>query len=422
MASPKGINRARRGSVKDLKLDLNNANKGSKRGREAIRLSLEKLGAGRSILVDKHGRTIAGNHVLQEYSELGHDDVIMVPTDGKKLMVVQRVDLDLETDEDAREMAIADNRTTELNLAWNAVSLRGGDRPEFLFTQAEWRKATIPGPNDTEAPGDRRDIAGELREKWETVHGDLWVIPSRDGQRQHRLLCGDATSKEDVDRLLAGEEPTLMVTDPPYGVAYDPHWRARVGRDNNVKKMGEVTNDDRADWTDAWRHFPGPVLYIYHAGMQTTTVANSIAAAGFQIRAQIIWVKDRMAINRGDYHWQHEPVWYAVRKGAKGMRTDDRSQTTVWKISERSYSTVWEIAARDDDGHGHSTQKPVECMQRPIRNHTGDVYDPFIGSGTTIIASERENRICYGMEIAPEYVAVTLERLSEMGLKPERAA
>ena len=129
----------------------------------------------------------------------------------------------------------------------------------------------------------------------------------------------------------------------------------------------------------------------------------SLEAAGFEIRAQIVWAKDRMALSRGDYHWQHEPCWYAVKRGGKGHRTDDRTQ-----------STLWQIPARDDDGHGHGTQKPVECMERPLRNHEGDaVFEPFAGSGTTLIAAERLGRRCFAMEIEPRYVDVIVQRWQE---------
>lgn len=194
-----------------------------------------------------------------------------------------------------------------------------------------------------------------------------------------------------------------MVTDPPYGVEYDPQWRAEAGVNKNTAKLGKVQNDDRADWEPAWRLFPGDIAYVYHDGRKTSTVQQSLERAGFRVRAQIVWAKDRMALSRGDYHWQHEPCWYAVRDGAKGRRTDDRTQTTLWQIP-----------ARDDDGHGHGTQKPVECMARPIRNHDCQtVYEPFIGSGTTLIACEQLGRRCRAIEIDPGYVAVALQRWAD---------
>jgi DNA modification methylase len=214
------------------------------------------------------------------------------------------------------------------------------------------------------------------------------------------LLCGDATAQRDVEQVLRGVSPTLMVTDPPYGVEYDPAWRAKAGVNRSGSKLGKVQNDDRADWREAWQLFPGNVMYVWHAGKFASTVQQSIEACGFEIRSQIIWAKDRFALSRGHYHWQHEPCWYAVRDSA------------VW-CGDRSQSTLWNIKSRDDDGHGHGTQKPVECMRRPVLNNSSPgqvVYDPFLGSGTTIIAAETTGRIAYGLELNPAYCDVIVRR------------
>ncbi len=161
-----------------------------------------------------------------------------------------------------------------------------------------------------------------------------------------------------------------------------------------------MTNDDTADWRAAWALFPGAVAYVWHAGLKASIVEASLAASGFELRSQIIWAKDRMALSGGDYHWQHEPCWYAVRDGGKGHRTPDRSQ-----------STLWAIPSREDSGHGHGTQKPVECMARPMRNHEAPtVYDPFCGSGSTLIAAEQLGRTCYVIEIEPGYCQIAIDR------------
>lgn len=282
----------------------------------------------------------------------------------------------------------------ELSEAGHMPVTLNGDDLDALLTAS----GGVAAEND---PTELVDAADKLRKKWKTERGQLWRLGP------HRLLCGDATSAEDVTRLLDGAVPHLCVTDPPYGVHYDPNWRnveAAKGRLVYApSRVGQVTNDDRANWSAAWELFPGDVIYSWNpAGAESVVHAAALQESGFVIRMQIIWAKSNFPIGRGDYHVQHEPCWYAVRKGRPAKRTSDRTQTTLWEIN----------LDRNVEG-GHSTQKPVECMARPIRNHQADeVYDPFVGSGTTLIAAEQLGRRCYGIDIAPQYVAVTLERWS----------
>jgi hypothetical protein len=148
--------------------------------------------------------------------------------------------------------------------------------------------------------------------------GDLWCCGS------HRVLCGDATSSQDVERLFGSLRPELMLTDPPYGVQYDPEWRERAGL-GRQRQTGAVANDDRADWSLAYQLFPGDVGYVWHAGVHAAEVADGLTSAGLRIRAQIIWAKQHFALSRGDYHWQHEPCWYAVREGKSSNWCGDRT-------------------------------------------------------------------------------------------------
>lgn len=236
--------------------------------------------------------------------------------------------------------------------------------------------------------------------------GTLWKLGN------HLLICGDSTDKAVVDRLRdkAPVPADLMVTDPPYGVEYEPEWRGEAAESGTIgqrrrtdnEALGKVTNDNQADWSEAWELFNGHVAFVWHAATHSPTVYESLTANNFEIRSQIIWAKSNFAISRGHYHWQHEPCWYAVRKGAKANFEGDRKQSTLWEIPIPKKSET-----------GHSTQKPVECMARPIRNHSkeGDaVYDPFLGSGTTLIAAEQLGRICIGVEINPEYCDLIVKR------------
>lgn len=231
--------------------------------------------------------------------------------------------------------------------------------------------------------------------------GDVWALG------RHRLLCGDATRSKDVQRLLGGETPSLMVTDQPFGVNYDPTWREREARKGNLayaaRRTGPVTGDERADWSEAFECFPGQAIYCWHAAQHTATVKTAIEGSGFVVRSQIIWAKPHYPISRGHYHWRHECCWYAVRKGARSGWIGDRKQTTLWT----------DVSLDENVPGGHSTQKPVELMARAIRNHAGDVYDPFVGSGTTLIAAEQLHRRCFAAEISPSYCDIVLARFEQ---------
>ena len=364
---------------------------------EAVAESIRRFGFRQPIVVDADGVIVAGHTRFRAAQRLG---LATVPV---------HVATDLTPDE-VRAYRLADNKTAELAswddamLAIELEALRSTDIDWTLLGFDEEELAKLLAPAGTEGLTDP-DAVPEKPADPITKPGDLWHLG------KHRLLCGDSTSATDVARLLDGAIPSLMVTDPPYGVEYDPEWRMDAGLTGNTARMGKVMNDDRADWTEAWKLFPGDVAYVYHAGVFASTVQQSLERAGFAIRAQIIWAKDRLALSRGDYHWQHEPCWYAVREGGKGHRTDDRTQTTLWSIP-----------ARDDAGHGHGTQKPVECMERPVRNHLADlVYEPFAGSGTTVIACERTGRTCMAMELDPGYCDVVVRRWEDFtGRKAER--
>lgn len=253
----------------------------------------------------------------------------------------------------------------------------------------------------TEGLTDPDDVP-EVPEEPTTKPGDLWLLG------EHRLLCGDSTKAEDVERLMDGNSPELMVTDPPYGVNYDANWRNEA-LTKSQRATGQVSNDDRADWTEAYSLWGGKVAYVWHDGKVSPLIGSNLESCGLVLRNLIIWGKNQHAISRGNYHHKHEPCWYAVRKGENAGWIGDRSQTTLWEIDKPRKSET-----------GHSTQKPIECMETPLKNHQGNVYDPFLGSGTTLIAAEKTGRKCYGMELDPKYCDVIVKRWEDFtGKKAE---
>lgn len=413
--------------LKDLTADPTNARRHNPRNVGMIEDALHEVGAARSIVIDEGGRVLAGNATMEAAAAAGIEKVQVVDADGATLIAVRRTGL---TEQQKRRLALFDNRAAEL-AEWDAEMLAGLLTEDALvvdglFTDKELNEigAASPSPPATDAEA-QLDRAAALQEQWQVNAGDVWEIPSLTvSGGVHRVVCGDCTDRAVVERCMQGEMALMMVTDPPYGVEYDPSWRDElVGKDIHRFKypnrsVSKVVNDNRNDWSAAYQLFPGDVAYVWHGALFTGPVLAQLEAAGFVRRAMLIWRKPNFVISRGDYHWQHESLWYCVRHGKKSQWKGDRTQSTIWDIASlqpmgRSYDSA-------DDQTGHSTQKPVECMARPIRNHDAPlIYDPFLGSGTTLVACEREGRLCRGIEIFPAYVAVILQRLTDSGLRPQ---
>ena len=363
-----------------------------------IAASMARFGWTVPCMVGDDGELIAGHGRVLAATELGLAEV----------PVIRLGHLD---EAERRAYRIADNKLTELGdwdeglLRDEVAGLLADDFDLSLLGFAEDElEALLQDPDlDESGAAEGEDEVPEPPAEPVSVPGDLWQLGP------HRLICGDSTSADVVAKLLGDVRPLLMVTDPPYGVEYDPAWRNQTGT-AKTRRTGKVLNDDRADWREAWTLFPGDVAYVWHGALHATTVADSLIAAGFDIRSQIIWAKDRLVLSRGDYHWQHEPCWYAVKKRGKGHWAGDRKQTTLWQI-----------ANKDQDAETvHGTQKPVECMRRPILNNSSPgqaIYEPFMGSGTTLIATETTGRVCYGIELNPAYVDVAIARWQNLTAK-----
>ena len=381
-----------------------NARKWSGQAIEKVGSSIREYGWRQPVVVDKEGVIVIG-HLRRRA--------------GKSIGMTQcpvHVAADLSPAQ-IRGLRLADNRTNQES-DWDVDLLT----QEFAELKTLEFDLTLTGFNSHEIDAfllnpDADDAANECPDVPEhpvTIPGDMWRLGG------HLVLCGDSTAPDSVSRLLGaasgGLSPFLMVTDPPYGVEYDPEWRQESGLQDRTRQSGKVANDDRADWTEAYRLFPGSVAYVWHANLRAIEVGTSIQACGFQIRSIIIWAKQALQISRGHYHWQHEPCWYAIRKGKTAHWHGDRKQSTLWQVPNLNGN-----GNRDEAATGHGTQKPVELMRRPILNHTqrGDaVYDPFLGSGTTLIAADMTERVCFGLELEPAYVDVICLRYMQLTGNP----
>ena len=365
---------------------------------EQLKQSILHFGFTQPCLIDADGVLVAGHGRVLAAKALG---LISVPV----------IRLGHLTPDQVRAYRLADNRIA-LNSEWDEdllaaelLALQGQfDLGGLGFDEDELAAFLEPPPPEGGSL-DGEDEAPEPETVAAAQAGDVWVLGN------HRVVCGDSTDKAAVAACLGQETPHLMVTDPPYGVEYDAAWRGRAKSSDGkrtsrgVHAKGKVLSDTEADWRAAYDLFPGDVAYVWHGGKFRGVVQESLEASNFEIRYQIIWAKNNFAISRGDYHWKHEPCWYAVRRNRGGHWQGDRTQTTVWDIPKPQKSET-----------GHSTQKPVECMRRPIVNNSARgeaVYDPFLGSGTTVIAAETEGRRCFGIELNPAYVDVIVKRWQE---------
>jgi DNA modification methylase len=214
-----------------------------------------------------------------------------------------------------------------------------------------------------------------------------------------------------VNALLAGEEIRLLLADPPYGVGVDHTWRDGLRQPIGAARTGQLLNDDRADWGEAYALVDAPVAYVWHAATHASEAFAALTQAGFVVRQQLIWVKKTLTLTRSHYQWAHEPCWYAVRKARKASWQGGRKQTTVWEAA--SPIAAYGSHAAEDAVTAHPTQKPLELFERPILNHTkpGEaIYDPFAGSGTSLIAAAKHGRRCLTIELDPAWCDVIRDR------------
>jgi DNA modification methylase len=366
--------------------------------------SIREFGFKIPCLVRSDGEVVDGHLRLKAARRLGIMDIPVIlcdewtPAQVKAFrLLVNRSAMWADWEEELLKIELLDLQTLDFDL-----SLTGFDTKElddFLL-------------NDTPA----EDSAPPLPVVPVTKPGDLWRCGS------HRVLCGDATEAEVVSRLLGEHKPFLMVTDPPYGIELDSEWRDRAGLNgcgpaepsylkHRTKGHREtsISGDTRADWSAAFALVPSlEVGYVWHASTFTREVLDGLLRIGFLHHQQIIWDKGRTVLTRTHYWFQHEPCWYVRKKNAPWYGKAGEN-STIWV----SPSPKFIMGGSGEEKFDHPTQKPVELMRRPILNHTkpGElVYEPFLGSGTTLAAAEVTKRVCYGLELDPKYVDVVVER------------
>ncbi|MGA2716847.1 MAG: DNA methyltransferase [Bryobacteraceae bacterium] len=375
-----------------------------------IAASIREFGFTNPILVGADDDVIAGHARLLAAEKLAMKEVPVIVL--RHLSPAQR-----------RALVIADNQLAIAGAAWDEDMLR----IELAILHEEDYPLDLVGFDDIElqrlleaqdaAPGlTDEDAVPELQQYPVARLGDLFVLGD------HRLICGDCTQPDVVARLLGDAKPLLLLTDPPYGIELDSEWRDRAGLNgcgpaeaSYMKHRTEghtettISGDTRADWSEAFALLPDlQVGYVWHASKFTSEVLKGLLRIGFLHHQQLIWNKGRTVLTRTLYWFQHEPCWFVRKKNAPWYGKAGEN-STVWD----SPSPKFIMGGSDEEKFDHPTQKPMELMRRPLLNHTlpgESCYDPFLGSGTTLIAAEQTGRVCYGVELDPKYCDVIVRR------------
>lgn len=410
----------KKASIKELRPDDKNINQSSARGGEMLRRSLQEYGAARSLVADKNMRIVAGNQTLEAAAAIGLDDVVVVPTDGSKLVVVQRTDIDLDTPR-GRELAIADNRTNQvgynpdpLMLAWHGSN--GADLDKFWLPD-ELAALDLPdvdgldlGEDDDEPIGDA-DAVPEVEDAPTSKRGDLWILG------EHRVLCGDSTSAEDVARLMDGEMIDICVTSPPYNSGDGGYKTDYKGKEKSfyIESVDKRTEAEHVA-------FCVSVLNLISANLRTelspvvwnvmyTAKARSSYGDHIFSKEHPLTVKETICWDkRGGFptasggilsrNWE---LVFVLSKGDKYFTTQGQNEVRWAK---------WEISA----GTQHDIHKatfPIDFARKALCDFSREghvLFEPFLGSGTCLIACEETKRRCFGLEMIPQYVDVIVKR------------
>ena len=353
---------------------VNNARTHSPEQILKLRSSLREFGFVNPIIIDREFNVIAGHGRLMAAKEEGIEEVPCVF-------------VDYLTDAQKKAYILADNR----------MAMDAGWDDELLKIEDEKELADLFGVDDKEVKEDEFDLTAALEKASFVERGDVWFVG------KHKLMCGDATSSEDVAKLMEDKKANLILTDPPYNVAFKSSDGLTIQNDsmdnNDFYEFLYLSFKNMADHLEN-----GGAAYVFHADTEGLNFRKAFIDAGFHLAGCCIWVKDSLVLGRSDYQWQHEPVLYGFLQNGKHPWYSDRKQTTIWNFDKPKKNS------------NHPTSKPLDLLAYPINNSTqanAIVIDTFGGSGSTLMACEQMNRICYTMELDEKYASVILRRYVE---------
>ena len=377
-------------SIDKLVPYVNNARTHSAEQIIKLRSSLREFGFVNPIIIDRDFNVIAGHGRLMAAKEEGINEVPCVFAD-------------FLTDAQKKAYILADNRMA-MDAGWDEELLKiemeelqnlGYDLGYTGFDEKEL--ADLFGIDDKEVKDDEFDLTAALEKASFVERGDVWFVG------KHKLMCGDATSSEDVAKLMEDKKANLILTDPPYNVAFKSSDGLTIQNDsmdnNDFYEFLYLSFKNMADHLEN-----GGAAYVFHADTEGLNFRKAFIDAGFHLAGCCIWVKDSLVLGRSDYQWQHEPVLYGFLQNGKHPWYSDRKQTTIWNFDKPKKNS------------NHPTSKPLDLLAYPINNSTqanAIVIDTFGGSGSTLMACEQMNRICYTMELDEKYASVILRRYVE---------
>ncbi len=367
---------------------VNNARTHSPEQLTKLRSSLREFGFINPVIIDRDFNVIAGHGRIAAAKEEGMEEVPCVF-------------VDYLTEAQKKAYILADNRMA-LDAGWDEEllrieieSLQGADFDVSLTGFGEDEIADLfAGDGEKD---DDFDLSAALEKAAFVERGDVWTVG------RHRLMCGDATSAEDVAALMDGKKANLIVTDPPYNVAFRSG--SGLSIQNDSMENGEFYTFLYNSFQNMAEHLEkGGAAYVFHADTEGLNFRKAFVDAGFHLAGVCIWVKNSLVLGRSDYQWQHEPVLYGFLKNGKHPWYSDRKQTTIWNYDKPKRNK------------NHPTSKPLDLLGYPICNSSQEnaiVLDTFGGSGSTMMACEQTNRICCMMELDEKYASVILRRYVE---------